>query len=366
MKYTSNKIAFFLPSLRGGGAERVVLNLVNGIAEKGIPVDLVLVRKEGQYLSQVPFNARIIDLNARRVLTSIIGLAWYLRKEKPMSLLSVMDHCNIIAILANLISRANVKTVISIHNTFSEVMTNKHDNLWGRIIIGLVRLLYRFSDNIIVVSKGAADDLQNIKGIIKKNIKIIYNPAITSSIYQLAHEKEENLPNDKRKLVVAVGRLTQQKDFKTLIKAFKIVKNEYDARLMILGEGEERVELEKLVCELGMSGSVYLCGFKKNPYAIMAKASLFVLSSIYEGLPTVLIEAIALGVPIVSTDCKSGPKEILEIAGTGRLVKVGDISGLAEAMIKAIRYDSRYEINKDFIKVFSLDYATDEYLKVLL
>lgn len=366
MKYASDRIAVFLPSLRGGGAERVVLNLLNGIAERGIPVDLVLVRKEGQYLSQVPLNARVIDLKARRVLTSIFGLVWYLRKQRPVSLLSVMDHCNIIAILAKLISRVKVKNVISIHNTLSEVMTNKLDNIGGRILFILVRLLYRFSDNIIVVSKGAASDIQGIKNIDKKNLKVIYNPVISQNMYKMANDFNEELACDRRKLVVAVGRLTPQKDFKTLIKAFKIVDNKYDAKLVILGEGEERVELEKLIFELGLSDSAYLCGFKKNPYAIMASASLFVLSSVYEGLPTVLIEAIALGVPIVSTDCKSGPREILKIAGTGRLVKVGDVSEMADAMIKTLKEESAYEINQKFINMFSLDFATDEYLKVLL
>ena len=358
---TTRRVAFYLPSLRGGGAERVMVNLARGLSERGLDVDLVLARAEGTYLSEVPSDVRIIDLKARRVMTSLTGLVNYLRQERPEALLSAMHHANIIALWARRISRVPTRLLVSIHNTTSQRVCYLRDSL----LVNLASFFYSYADAIIAVSKGVAEDFSNISGIPLDRINIIYNPVVVPELFERAKEQIEHpwFAPGQPPVILGVGRLTRQKDFQTLIRAFEIVRRERFVRLVILGEGEERPQLETMIKELGLEEDVALPGFVTNPYAYMARAAVFVLSSAWEGLPTVLIEALACGCPVVSTDCPSGPAEILKNGKYGQLIPIGDKVAMARAIICAL--EEPLKLNVD-LTPYSLSFVVEQYSKVLL
>jgi len=336
------KIALFLPSLHGGGAERVMVNLARGFVDKGLQVDLLLAKAEGPYLSEVPPTVRLIDLGSKRVLYSLPGLVRYLRGERPRALLSAMDHANVVALWAKKLARIPTRVVVSVHSTPS-VATKRAKTMRGRMVPVLIQRFYPWADVIVAVSEGVAKDLVELTGLPEEKIHVIYNPVITPELFAKAEEPLDHpwfCPREPP-VVLGVGRLTEAKNFSTLIMAFALVRQKRPARLMILGEGEERPKLEALVRELDLQDDVSLPGFANNPYKYIKRAALFILSSRWEGLPTVLIEALALGTPVVSTDCPSGPTEILENGKWGKLVPVEDIQALARAMSEALAKPER-------------------------
>ena len=314
-----------------------MVNLAKGFAEQGLKVDLVLAKAEGPYLSQVPARVRVVDLKASRVLTSLPGLVRYLKQERPAALLSAMNHANIVAIWARKITGIPCRLVVSVHSTLSKETENA-SYARTRVMPFFIRWFYPWADSIVAVSRGVAEDLVKVTGIPRELIKVIYNPVVTPKLLEKAKVSIDHpwFRSGQPPVILSVGRLTKQKDFPTLIRAFALVRTERSARLMILGEGEERPKLEALVRELGLEDDVSMPGFVDNPYAYMARAAVFVLSSLWEGLSNVLIEAMAVGTPVVSTDCPSGPAEILEGGKWGKLVPVGDVEGLAGAITEQI------------------------------
>lgn len=359
------RISLFLPSLRGGGAERVMLNLARGFAERGYEVDLVLAKAEGPYLSQVPDNIRVIDLKSPRVLYSLPGLIRYLRQERPHALLSALDHANVIALWAKKLSRVPTRVVVSVHSTISKASANPR-SLREKLTPLFIRIFYTWADAVVAVSRGVADDLIKLTKLPQEKVHIIYNPVVTSELFAKAEEPLDHpwFGPGEPPVILSVGRLTPAKDYSTLIRAFDLVRKEMPVRLMILGEGEERPKLEALIRELKLEKDVALPGFVDNPYKYMKHATVFVLSSQWEGLPTVLIEALALGVPVVSTDCPSGPREILNNGEYGRLVALGNEKELAQN-IKATIREEKKEIVTNSYKLFQLDTVLHQYEEVL-
>ena len=361
------KLALFLPSLRGGGAERVMVNLARGFVERGLQVDLVLARAEGPYLSQVPKEVRVVDLGARRVLLSLPGLVRYLRQERPQAMLSTLNHANIIALWAKKLAHVPTRLVVREANTVSMEATNVA-TLKGKLMPHLIRIFYPWADAIVANSRGVAEDLMKLTGLPPDNIKVIYNPVVTPELFVKAEEPLDHpwFGPGEPPVILGVGRLTKQKDFPTLIRTFALVRKERPARLMILGEGEERPNLEALVRELGLEEDVALPGFVENPYKYMKRAAVFVLSSRWEGLPNALIEALALGAPVVATDCHGGSKEILEGGKWGRLVPVGDVEALADAIVDILSNSELHgETREQILQRFGTDYIVTEYLKVM-
>lgn len=366
---TAHRLALFLPSLRGGGAERVMLTLARGFAERGRHVDLVLVRAEGPYLSEVPGCVRLVDLRARRTLASLPGLVRYLRRERPEAVLSALDHANVVTLWARQMAGVPERVVVSVHNTLSQT-SQRTSSLKQRLLPLFVRFSYRSADAVVAVSRGAADDLARTTGFPRSCVKVIYNPVVTP---QLARRAEEQLSHPwfrpgQPPVVLGVGRLTAQKDFATLVRAFPIVRQRRPVRLMILGEGEERSRLELLTRELGVEEDVSLPGFVDNPYKYMSHAAVFVLSSRWEGLPTVLIEALGVGTPVVATDCPSGPAEILEDGKWGTLVPPGCPEALAAAAESSLeREPGEGERARRIARAreFSLQAALSRYAAVL-
>jgi glycosyltransferase involved in cell wall biosynthesis len=363
-------LAIFLPCLFGGGVERVLVNLTRGFVEQGLvrqglKIDIVLAFVEGPYLSLVPPEVRIVDLKCKRLRESLPALVGYLKETKPAVLLTAMEDTNLIALWSRVLAGVSTRVVVSVHNTLSRESQNS-TNLKRRMAPYLARGFYPWADSIVTVSQGAAEDLACL-GLSKEQIKVIYNPVVTPDLFEKVTEPVEHpwFEPGSPPVILGVGRLEKQKDFSTLIRAFAQVKQQCSARLMILGEGTERPHLEALVQELGLAEDVSLPGFVANPYAYMARSAVFVLSSLYEGLPTVLIEAMAGGTKVVATDCKSGPAEILENGQYGKLVPVGDIKGIAEAIISTLEEPSDSEILRRKAAEFSLERALAEYQEVL-
>lgn len=361
---STQKITIFLASLRGGGAERNMLRLANSFAEQGLKVDLILAQKDGAYFSDISPQVNLVQLEAKRVLWSLPPLVGYLKREKPAYLICAMYHVNLVGLWAKTIAGVSTRIIITARNTFS---ASKQFRWRDPIINNFIHYCYPWADSIVAVSAGVADNLATTMNLPRNHITVIYNPVVTPDLQLKAQAAIDHpwFASGESPVILGVGRLTPQKDFPTLIKAFAITQQYRSTRLMILGEGKERPKLEALVKELGLEDRVSLPGFVNNPFAFMAKAALFVLSSAWEGLPTVLIEAIAVGTPVVATNCKSGPEEILAGGQYGNLVSVGDVEGLAEAIVATLNHPISPEILQSRAKDFSQEKSTYEYFKLL-
>ncbi len=358
-------IAFFLPSVRGGGAQRVIVNLVQGMSERGLPVDVVLAAADGVFLDQLPARVRVVDLRAGRLHRSLRPLIAYLRREQPRVVVSSMTHANLVAIWATRMAGKGTPVLVTVHNTMSEAASGR--NGWvARLEPRLMRAFYPWAHSVVAVSQGAADDLSRSLGLPPDEVKVVYNPVITPELLALSRQPTGHpwLQPGQPPVILGVGRLTRQKDFPTLIRAFAEIRRQERARLIILGEGEDRSALETLVNQLGLAGDVALPGFRENAMAYMAGSALFVLSSVWEGLPTVLIEALAAGTRVVSTDCPSGPREILQEGRLGALVPVGDPQALATAALAAVKCPAK-RVPLEALEPFTLEVAVDNYLRLI-
>lgn len=359
-------VAIFLPSLRGGGAERVMVTLANAFAARGLKVDLVLASAEGPYLDEVSPTVRIVDLRARRVLTSLPGLVRYFRRERPRAMLSALNHANAIALLARRLAGGDTRIVVSERSHLSVSLCGPI-SLRGRAMPWFMRRTYPWADGVVAVSAGVADDLAATISLPRDSITVIHNPVVTDDM--LAHANAPlNHPwfaPGAPPVIVGVGRLAPEKDFAVLIRAFARVRESRAAKLVILGEGELRTELEEQIRAQRLDGAIALPGFQPNPLPYMRRAALFVLSSRLEGLPNALIQAMACGTPVVSTDCPSGPAEILEGGKWGRLVQVGEVDALADAMLATLNETDRPDTAKR-AQDFDANSAIDHYLRILM
>lgn len=364
-QHMNQKIAIFLPSMAGGGAERAMLNLAYGFTQANYPVDLVLAQATGPYLSEVHEPIRLVDLKAPRVLASVPSLARYMRQEQPAAVISALNYANVVALWARRLGGVASKVLVNEQNTVSTSIPNSRKRR-QRFVIHLIKRFYPWADFIVGNSQGVADDLRHVLGLPPERIQMLYNPVITPEVRKKvkAHLDHRWLAPGQPPVVLAVGRLTKQKDFPTLLRAFAQVRQALPARLIILGEGVDRAELEVLVTQLGLQADVSLPGFVDNPYAYMRRASLYVLSSRWEGLPTVLIEALYCGRPIVATDCPSGPKEILADGRYGALVPMGDVPTLSQAMIDGLTHKIPCPPEESW-QPYSVEAVVEQYLALL-
>ncbi len=332
------KITLFLPSLGGGGAERVFVSLANGFAESGMDVDLVLAKAAGPYLKEVSPLVRVVDLGASRVLTSLPKLISYVRKERPQVVFSTLTEANIISLWAKILTRSKSKFFVREASTL--VVSSRHaPTIRGKIMPFLARFFYRFADGIILPSQGARRDFEKALPSYAFKTHTIYNPVLMAHFVSLAQVPFLGKNEDLRvPMILAVGRLTRAKDYETLLRAFSLVCQKRKSRLVILGEGEERSKLQELAGTLNIEKNLVLPGFVENPFVYMKHAALYVLSSRWEGLPNALIQATCLETPVVSTRCPNGPEEILENGRWGALVPVGNVRALAEAMLRALEH----------------------------
>ena len=365
MAESSGRIALYHPALGFGGVERVMLNLARGLVERGLPVDLVPANAQGEFRDQVPKGVRLVDLGSRRVIQSLPPLVRYLRREHPAVLLSAADHANTLAVWARKLARVPTRIVISQHTALS--YTSRFAlGLRGQIAVVAARWTYPYADDFVAVSTGVAEDLARVLKIAPERIHVIPNPVVTPELVQKAQALVEHpwVQPGAPPVITSAGRLWKQKDFPTLIRAFSMVRREIPARLMILGEGPERPQLEQLVRELGLEAEVVLPGYVDNPTAYMRRSAVFALSSAWEGSSIVLVEALVAGVPIVSTDCESGPREVLDGGRYGALVPVGDVRALADAILLKLKEGKR-PFPLEALRRFELGAVTEAYLRVL-
>lgn len=333
-------LSIFLPNLEAGGAERALTRLANYFVEQGLQVDMVLFQARGALLKELSEQVRVVDLGAYKKYIGVPKLVKYLRKYRPKALLSSLVLTNLLAVICNRLAGSVTRVVVREASTLSHLKRSSWKKWLERT---LVRALYPQAATVIAVSQGVANDLVSYAGLSECIIEVIPNPVITEELLYKASEKVEHpwVNSAQLPLVLSVGRLVPEKNYDLLLRAFAIVRESMQARLLILGEGSERQRLCDLVRSLGIEREVDLPGFTQNPFAYMSKASVFVLSSILEGLPNVLIEAMACGCPVVSTDCPSGPNEILQGGKYGYLVPVNDVPAMAQAIEAVLRGNRR-------------------------
>jgi glycosyltransferase involved in cell wall biosynthesis len=362
----TKKIAFFLPALDGGGAERVFVTLANSLANHGYQVDFVLSNAQGNYLSALDSKIKIIDLGRQHVVASFVGLGRYLRAHKPEIILSGLSNANAAVLVATRIFLPSCKTIITQHVNWSQVLTH-HPTLKERAVYQLSKILYPLATQIVAVSNGIANEIKKMRNVYPGKIQCIYNPVVTPELLELSEQPPSHpwLLNKDEPVLIGVGRLVEQKDFETLIRAYYRVQKQITCKLLILGEGPERQKLENLVQELDLTSKIDLPGFASNPYTNMTHSDLFVLSSQFEGLPTVLIEAMACGCPLVSTDCDSGPDEILDNGRYGALVPVGDVSAMTQAIIQSLQNPPEKELLRKRAQLYSVENATRAYTHLI-
>lgn len=395
----ATKIAVLLPSLEGGGAERSMLNLIKGFLEQGRKVDLVLCQAKGAYLDQIPAGANLIELNAtgnlrtrlilamekpgdlaallRPILLAkktapetarIRSLQLYMHIHRPDVMLSALPYANLSALWAKEISGSAVPVVVSERialATYCNAPSNFRKWRW-RYLPELIRRTYPSAAAVVAVSNHAANELMTNIGV-KKQVIALNNPVVDDTLRARAGEALEHpwFAPDAAPVILAAGRMTEQKDFSTLIRAFAVVRAEREAKLVILGEGRLRADLEKLSADLGIEADVAMPGFVENPFQYMSRASALVLSSEYEGLPGVLIQAMACGCPVISTDCPGGSREILEDGKYGALVNVGDVKAMAKAIIDQLDSPTPQALLLNRAEDFSVDRAVSNYLALL-
>lgn len=359
-------ISLLLPDLRGGGAERVAVNLANGFAQRGYIVDMVLLSATGELLSDLHPDIRVVDLKVQRMRWALPALVRYLRRARPAAVLAFMWPLTVIALWARTLSRAPTRLVVAEHTTWSRSELLKRWSVGWQIRASMHRFFPK-ADAIVAVSQGAADDLAHFATLDHSAITVIYNPVVGDR--PMLQVPPPSAPVGwcvgSHLKVLAVGTLKEIKDYSTLLNAFAVLRQRVDARLLILGEGECRAELEAQARRMDISDSVFMPGFVKDTAPYYHHADLHVLSSTGEGLPTVIIEALAAGTPVVSTDCPSGPREILCGGQFGHLVQVGDVEALAAAMQASLTATHDRAALMARAQDFSIDKAVDQYEALL-
>lgn len=328
------RLAFLLPDMRGGGAERVALRLIEDFVDAGHQIDLVLMAAEGELIAQLPPQVRIIDLKAERIRNAVLPIRDYLRRERPAALQASMWPLTIAAVIARRLAGSKARLVVSDHSTLSR-QYGHYRGLKRLFLKASVRLLYPRADARVIVSNGSADDLAALSGIPRDSIEVIHNPVARPPDQDVPGEIEALWGQGKAR-ILTVGSLKPEKNHQLLIDSFALLRERRAARLLIVGEGSERPALERLIAERNLGDDVLLPGFAADPWPFYASADLFVLSSDFEGFGLVLVEAMRAGLKVVSTDCEHGPGEILDSGAYGLLVPCADRGKLAEAMLAAL------------------------------
>jgi glycosyltransferase involved in cell wall biosynthesis len=395
------RIALVFHGFAGGGLERSILQLAEGLMERGFAVDIVVGGTTGVLLREVPPNARIVELQKahpwravaygllseasawrmlallelrplKRLFRRLPSLTDYFRNVRPDAIFAADPNYNSLSVYARHLARLRATVVASEHNQPSAQAAFKGPWREHRLH-PVLRRAYLKADAIVAVSDGVAADLASFANIPRQRITTIYNPVVGPDLATKACEPLDHpwLAAGEPPVILGVGRLDPQKDFPTLIRAFARVRAQRPARLIVLGaEGHERhskyiAELKALPARLGIADDVDLPGFRHNPFAFMSRAAVFVLSSIYEGLGNVLIEALACGTPVVSTDCPSGPAEILEGGRFGALVPVGDDAAMAAAIAATLDRPPAAATLRERARMFSVERAVDRYLDLM-
>jgi glycosyltransferase involved in cell wall biosynthesis len=405
------KLAIYIRSLKTArGAEQVSANVARGLANRDHQIDFLVEDMDGWLIDVLSQHRNISVTDIRStganklinrffqilvIFRSLVlkrGLAsqpdkdWfkqllrfiskenppvyelhkYVKSSKPDTILSFLNYPNIALLMSSQIGQKETRYVVNVRNHIS-TSASRSTSKWVRSVPNLMRLYFPLADNIIAPSSGVSNDIINLLGLSDGSVSVIHNPVYRKEIIERSMEPVDHkwFLDSETPVIVAAGKLKPQKNFKALIKAFALFRADNVARLIIMGEGAERPELEKMARELGVSKDIDMPGYIENPYPYFRNASVFVLSSAWEGLPNVLIEAMACGCPVVATDCPSGPDEILDNGNIGHLVAVSDAEGMARAIEQTIASPSPKEIFINRAKEYSFENSIDGYREVL-
>jgi len=356
-------ISIILPNLSGGGAERLHVLLANYWQSNGYKVHFVLMKKKGDLINLVSKDIIIFELNVSSIRKVIIPLNRYLKENRPDIIISAMWPLTSVSIISWLISGRYGRIYLSEHVNWTAYLANE-DLISSKYLIPSMRYTYRFASGLIAVSEGVKLDLLKMLEFDDKRITVINNPVyIGLPPLSLLRSEKDKLWGSKGSLhILSVGSLKHQKDHATLIKAFSLVSKKHNAKLTILGEGDHRLFLENLIESLDLKEKVSMPGFVVNPYPWYQSADLFVLSSLYEGFGNVIVEALESGVTVVSTDCMSGPSEILKKGKLGYLVPINDHFKLASGIEHALNNPLKKEALMNRAKDFSVSMIAEKYL----
>lgn len=350
-KAQSARVMFLMSSLRAGGGERVMIMLANELAQKGYLVDMLLLKQIGEYRSHLDPRIHVTNLNVWRILFAFPKVTMHMKRVQPTVAIATDEYTHLLLLGATYISRTKTKVILRIGNVFSELYA-RYDDIKHSVTFKLIKKFYRFADVLVANSQGVADDIIELASIDSSRVRVIYNPKPIEEIREDSKKLTGHDWLDKKDLpvVVGVGRLREQKNFPLLIRAFARAVKNMPARLVIVGGGRDEQALRSLASELSIEDSVLFTGYQDNPFAYMAKGDVYVLSSLWEGMPNALMEAMVCGVPVVAADCKSGPRELLapgtdhakrleegvEYAQFGILTAVRDEDALADALQKIL------------------------------
>lgn len=362
----NKRLALYLSSA-GGGVERMLINLAGGLAGRGAAVDLLVDTGNRGVLTDLPTTVRVIEVSDGRPARAVASLEAYLRAEQPWAIMVSKIGAARAALTARRRAASPVRVVLRAATTYSAVLAREPLVRRWFTRRALVRLTHEV-DAIVAVSHGVAQDLARLAPGSAAKMVVIANPVITpalraGALVPVAHPW---FVAPDQPIIVSVGRFSRAKDFPTLVNAFAQVRAQRRCCLVIVGDGRQRAAIEKLIARLGLEQSVWLPGFAANPYSYLARARLFVLSSRWEGSPNALTEALALGRPVIATDCTSGPREVLQDGRYGRLVPVGDVAALAQAMVQALDEPAPDpEYLKSAVAEYTVERAATRYLEVL-
>lgn len=360
-------LAIFLATSGHSGVDRVFRNLVPALANHGLRIDLLGIEGHGPEYVDLPENVRHYRFKVRHVYSALPSLVSYLKSAKPAVLLSDKDKVNRTLLLASRLAGVDSRVVFRLGTTVSVNLASR-GWLERKVQTLSMRWLYRFADRIVVPSRGAAEDLIALAALDPARVQVVPNPVVRDDMATLAAMRPDMawFEDGGPPVILGVGELSARKDFATLVRAHaRLVKKHVDCRLVILGEGGRRAALLKLAEELGTADCVSLPGFVANPYPYMANAAAFALTSRWEGLGIVLVEALALGTPSVACDCPSGPREVLVDGHYGPLVPVGDAAGLAEALEALLRHPPAPEFLRQAARPYTVQASAESYLQAL-
>lgn len=354
-------LAIFLLWVGPGGKETVLWNLARSFLALGLSVDVVLAFADSGHEHRIPAGVRVVDLAAPGYRRATLRLAAYLRRFRPRALLSTIPFSAIPAMLSRLIAPVGTRVVLRVCNNLP--MRIEHESAaFPRKVRVLLRLLPRFARAVVACSRGVAESAAPVIGIHARDFTVIGNPAILPDLAGAAAASPEHwFASAGDGVILGAGRLARQKDFPMLIRALAEVRKSADVSLIVLGEGSERRALERLIRELRLEGHVLLPGRVENPSAYMARCRVFALSSAWEGFGNVIVEALAMGAPVVSTDCPSGPAEILDGGRYGALVPVGDHEAMARAIL-AVLNGERREVPDEWLGRFGAESVARRFL----
>ncbi len=363
---TRTDLAVFAATSGHSGVDRVLNNLVPAIAARGLHIDVLGIAGHGPHYDDLPAGVRRVDLGARHVNSALPALVRYLRSTRPRALLTDKDRVNRVAIWARRLAGVDTRLGVRLGTTVSVNLASR-GALERWLQTWSMRTLYRRADAVLVPSRGAAADFAHHARLPLERIRVVPSPIVAPDMAARAAAPAVHpwFHDDGPPVILGVGELSERKDFATLIRAHARLRRTHDCRLLILGEGRRRGELERLAIELGTQAAVALPGFVPNPYPCMARAAAFALSSRWEGMPVVLIEALALGTPVVACDCPSGPAELLDGGRLGALVPVGDEAALAAALARTLAAPPAHDALTAAAAPYAIDASARAYLQAL-